>query len=260
MPKKPKEKEMEVDLSTRVKKETFSKRWFRDYAVNNADDLKIVCELTARMMFDQFKINVRTENQEVYAVIFYGTFITLLEFLRSKEKTYHNFTIRVAKSLNIGYCNNDDDENEKVGNFMPIMEYLGPNPPIVIDESIDSLNVQSCNLIRWSSLNDKKNAEYFKEIQSKATERLRKEYRVILHTEEMVIPAFCIFLDNCVNVLKLRYREALGTDISEVSMNVLGLFDIYYSYDDEAGREIIEFEPNITMKLALKNDSAASID
>ena len=43
-------------------------------------------------------------------------------------------------------------------------------------------------------------------------------------------------------------------------MNVLGLFDVYYSYNDEDNQEIIDFAPNITMKLALKNDETANRD
>ena len=61
-----------------------------------------------------------------------------------------------------------------------------------------------------------------------------------------------------VSVLKMKYREAEGTDVSEVQINVLGLFDAYYSYDVEEDQEIIEFQPNITMKLALKNDDTAA--
>ena len=42
-------------------------------------------------------------------------------------------------------------------------------------------------------------------------------------------------------------------------MNVLGLFDVFYSFDEENNREIIEFQPNITMKLALKSDEVAGV-
>ena len=65
-------------------------------------------------------------------------------------------------------------------------------------------------------------------------------------------------MDNITNVLKQRFNEAEGTDISEVSLNILGLFDAYYSFDAENSREIIDFEPNISMKLRLKNDDVAS--
>ena len=55
----------------------------------------------------------------------------------------------------------------------------------------------------------------------------------------------------------MKYKEAEGTDVSEVSMNVLGLFDIFYSFNEEENQEIIEYQPNIMMKLALKSDSVA---
>lgn len=79
-----------------------------------------------------------------------------------------------------------------------------------------------------------------------------------IRTAEGIFPLFCIFLDHIVNVMKMRFREAQGTDTSEVSMNVLGLFDVYYSFDEDDNKEIIEFQPNILMKLALKADDIAS--
>ena len=67
-------------------------------------------------------------------------------------------------------------------------------------------------------------------------------------------------MDNITNVLKVKFKEAKGTDVSEVHMNVLGLFDAYYSYTEEDNQEIIEFQPNVTMKLALKADDVAGRD
>lgn len=262
MPKKVKEKEIEVDVTQQPKKkETFVVRWFRDYAVNNAQELKIVCDLTSRSAEEQFHMRLTSGNTEVYAVVFYATFMTLLEFIKSKQKIYKNFTVEVCNSINIGYTNNDDDENEKVGNFMPIMEYIGINRNIVdTDDSLDAERTTN-NFLRWKALNIKQNVTYYKEVQERAYERLQSEYKVNIRTSEGIIPLFCIFLDHITNVLKMKYREAEGTDVSEVSMNVLGLFDVYYSYSDEdGGKEYIEFQPNITMKLALKSDDVAMGD
>ena len=107
-------------------------------------------------------------------------------------------------------------------------------------------------------LNTKQNVEFYKEIQNEAYRRLNDEYKVNIRTAEGVFPLFCIFLDHIVNVMKMRFREVQGTDTSEVSMNVLGLFDVYYSFDEDDNKEIIEFQPNILMKLALKADDIAS--
>ena len=257
MARKPKEDDQIIDLKPEVKKETFVTRWFKDYAVNNREELKIVCDLTARSAEEQFKMYLKSGNTEVYAVVFYATFVTILDFIRGKEKTHNNFTIEIANSVNLGYTNNVNDDNEKIGNFMPIMEYISVNRNIVNENSL-SEDSTATNFIKWKELNIKKTADYYKEIQEKTFALLQQSYKTSLRTSEAVIPLFCIFMDNLTNVLKQKFNEMNGTGISEVSMNVLGLFDIFYSFDEESGQEIIEFSPNIAMKLALKQDDVAS--
>ncbi len=260
MAKKPKEKEVELDVKAPAKSETYVTRWFKDYAVNNATELRIVCDLTARSAQEQFQMYLKSGNTEVYAVVFYATFMTILEFIRGKQKLYNNFTVEICNSINLGYTNNDSDDNEKVGNFMPIMEYIGINRTIVDDGNTMDPDRTSQNFMRWKQLNIKKNVEYYKEIQEKAFARLQTEYKTNIRTSEGVIPLFCIFMDHITNVLKMKFQEAQGTDVSEVSMNVLGLFDVYYSFSEEDNKEVIEFQPNISMKLALKADDVAMRD
>lgn len=258
MPRRPKEKEENIDLSQQNKKVTAAVRWFNDYAVNNKDELKIICDLTSRSAEEQFAMYLKSGNTEIYACVFYGTFMAILEFLKSQQKVRKNFTIEIANSINIGYSNNSNEDNEKVGNFMPIMEYIGVNRNLVNSNNGMSSEMTSESFLSWKDLNIKKTAEFYKTIQENAYDKLKKEFRINLHTSEACIPLFCIFMDNITNVLKIRYQELDGTGVSEVSMNVLGLFDIYYSYDEEAGHEIIDFSPNIMMKLSLKSDEVAS--
>lgn len=258
MPRKVKEVEQEIDVSKQEKKQTFVTRWFNDIAVNNREELKIVCDLTARSAEEQFSMVLKSGNTEVYAAVFYGTFMTILEFIKKQQKKRSQFTIEICNSINIGYVNNDDEDNEKVGNFMPIMEYIGINRNIVDSGSNLDVDKTKQNFLRWKELNVKENIEDYKEIQEKAYELLKSEYRTNIRTSEAVIPLFCIFMDHITNVLKIKFKEAEGTDVSEVSMNVMGLFDVYYSFNEDDNQEIIEFQPNITMKLALKADDIAS--
>jgi len=261
MAKQKVQKEEDVDIKVlNPNKETFVVRWFQDYAVNNKSELKIVCDLTSRSAEEQFQMYLDNGNTEVYAVVFYATFLSILEFIKEKQKRYNNFTVQIFNSVNIGYTNNDDDENEKVGNFMPIMEYISINRNIMDDGSPVTIDTTTTNFVRWQDLNIKKNGEYFKEIQEKAYDKLNNEYKTNLRTSEAVIPLFCIFLDNITNVLKMKYKEAEGTDVSEVNMNVLGLFDVYYSFNEEENLELYDYQPNILMKLALKSDNIASRD
>ncbi len=251
--------EEEIDLKEKVEpaKSTFTTRWFNEYAVNNKSELKMICDLTARSAEEQFAMYVPTGHTEVYAVVFYATFMTILDFIRERQKNYNNFTIAIANSINIGYSNNDDDENEKVGNFMPILEYIGVNRNYVESFSEIDDDKTSSNCIHWKELNIKKNIEYFKEMQERAYDRLIKEYNVNLRTSEAIFPLFCIFLDHISSVVKIKYREAEGTGVSETSMNVLSLFDIFYSFNEEENKEIYEYQPNVQMKLALKSDNIA---
>lgn len=260
MPRKVKEEEQQIDVKAQEKKETFVTRWFNDYAVNNRDELKHICNLTARSAEEQFSMYLKSGNTEVYAVVFYATFLTILRFLKGKQNSYNNFTIQICNSINLGYSNSNDENNEKVGNFMPIMEYIGINRNVVNEDTSYDVDRTSQNFLRWKELNIKKNVEYYKEIQEHAYEFLKSQYKTNLRTSEAIIPLFCTFMDHIVNILKVKFKEAAGTDVSEVSMNVLGLFDVYYSFIEEDDKEIIEFQPNITMKLALKADDVAGRD
>ena len=256
MPRKPKEVEENLEIQS-PKKLTFATRWFNTVAVNNREELKIICDITSRSAEEQFSMYLKSGNTEVYAVIFDATMETIKEFLRGKQKTYKRFTFEIANSLNIGYDNNDDEENEKVGNFMPIIEHINTNRKIVDDDTMIDENKTNQNFIRWKELNVKKNIEYLKEIQEKAYERLKTDYHTNVRTSEAIIPLFCIFMDNVCHVLKMKYKEAQGTDVSEVSINVLGWFDAFYSFNEQEDTEIVEFEPNIKFKLGTKNDDQA---
>ena len=258
MPKIKKEVEEEIDEVKKVeKKETFVTRWFKENAINNPHDLKIACDVTANSVRDQFAISLATGNTEVFGVVFYATFISILEFIKSKQKVYKRFSIEIANSINIGYEVNESEEMENA-NITPIMEYVGSNRTIVDTSSILTSEKTSENCIRWMELNIKKNVEYMKEIQEKAFDKLKKEYKVNLRHSQTIIPFFCIFMDTITNMIKNKFSELDGTGTTEVSMNVFNLFDVFYSFDSEANKEIIEFQPCIAMKLALKDDAAAN--
>lgn len=253
------EKEVEIQHSKMPKKSTLVTRWFDDNCTENISDIRKICDLTARKLEENFGLKIKTNNTEVYGVIFFATFITILQYIASKQKVYNNYSIEIFNSINIGYTNNDNEDNEKVGNFMPILEYIGTNQDVVRDDIGERLNEDRIQrrFTLWKTLNAKKNIEHYKEIQELAFEKLLKEFKVDMRFSECIIPIFCIFFDFIIAVLKMKYREAAGTDVAEVKLNVFGLFDIFYSFDEDKSEEIIDFEPNITTKLTLKNDSIA---
>ena len=253
------QKEEEVVLdepTTPVKKETIASRWFTNYAVNNTSEMKIVCEMTARSVQKQFGIRVTSGNYEIFAVVYHTIFMTILDFIKKKQSSYNSFSFAAANSALIGYVNNTDESNEKVGNFMPVIKYVGINTSINPENIIekDENVLLASKYIKWNVANSKQTVDYYKEVQEDAYNRLTKEFGIKLRTSEAIIPLFCIFMDHVVNVIKLKYQEVMGTGVSEVSMNVLGLYDIYYSFDEEENNEVIEMTPNVTTKLQLKSD------
>lgn len=243
------------------KKVTRVSIWFQDHCTENISDIKHICNLTARTLDEDFGMYSKSNNTEVFAVVFFATFISILKYIAGKQKTYKNYSIQIFNSINIGYTNNENDDNEKVGNFTPIFEYVGTNKEVVKDpdDGVITADKMEKKFSLWKTINSKKNVEQYKEIQEMAFQKLIDEFKVDLRYSESIFPIFCTFFDHIIAVLKLKYREAEGTDIHEIKLNILGLFDIYYSFDEENG-EIIDFEPNITSKLTLKNDEVALVN
>ncbi len=242
------------------KKQTFGVRWFQTNVVEDSDTIRMICDLTAKSAARQFSIYTSNKgNSEIYALVFFTTMIEILNFVATKRKTYNEFTIAIANSINVGFTNNLDENNENVGHFTPILEYIGTNM-----EYIDPLpstevdhNRMEHNAIAWKTQNLKKNAEFIKEIQNNAYRSLFSDYKIDIRNAEVVIPLFCIFMDYINAVLKLKFQEAIGTGVSEVQINVMGLFKAYYSYDQESDKEVYEYTPSPRVKLALKSDNIA---
>lgn len=258
---KPKDDELDKDLEQEVKptRETFVTRWFRENCVDNPEDIRKVCELTAMSVSEQFAMEVSSSHAEVFAIVFFGTFQSILEFLRGKQKSYGNYTIQIGRSINIGYSNSSSEDNEKLGNFMPILEYVGDANRNIVQEDGGSPDQTTRNFIAWKNLNSKKSIDYLKEIQDLSYARLLEEYRTDLRTAEGIIPIFSIFMDNINNLLRMKYRESVGTKVSEIEISVMGLFKAFYSFDEESGKEFIEYTPSPFFKLSLKNDNVASV-
>ena len=259
MPKKKPELDEQIELAQKQKKETFVTKWFKDTAVNNRREMKQICDLVSQSAYQQFSLHVPSDHTEIFAVVFYATFEEILAFCKSRQKNAKDFTLQIANSINIGYTNDTDEDNEKVGNFTPILEFIGVNRTLQPSESerMDP-KFSTSSFIQWKELNGKLTAEYYNEIQNKTYDRLRTKYRTNIRYAEAVIPLFCTFMDYIGHVLKQMYREAEGTGKSEVALNVFGLFDIFYSFNEDENREYITFAPGIPMKTGLKNDEIAA--
>ena len=228
------------------------KGWFERTCVDDRDKILAVCAVTGRMLADQFNMRTRENLDEVWALVFYECWLQILEFLSRKTSQYTEFEVQVEKCVRIGYTNYLNDDDEKVGNFMPFMEWVGKDTSIVYNphETADD------NFIRWKEQNSIKNVDMQKEIQDKTALLINRKYGMNIGSPDAVIPIFCIFLDNVVNILKQDYKDA-GEDVSKVKMNVLSQFTVTYSFDTDDNREIVDFSPSVAIKMEIKNDTKA---
>jgi hypothetical protein len=238
------------------KKITHTIKWFNEYCTEDKKYIKMICDLVADSVATQFDMHVKSSNTEVFALIFFVTFETILDFLKQKQSSYDNFSFIICKCVNIGYNNNTDTENEKVGNFMPVIEYMGINRNIIRDENNNADDKSEVNFIRWKQQNLTQNENYCNQVQNQAALRLASEYGVQIVNNEAIIPIFCIFFDMIVEVIKAGFYDirAGSDDITEFKINVLGLFDAYYSFDPEKNVEAIDYLPGIYTKLREKSD------
>jgi hypothetical protein len=245
------EKEEEVDVK-KPQIEPVCTRWFNENAGDDIEDLRHVANLTAKECHKQFNLNPCVSG-EVYAVIFYATFIEILKYLQKQRSKYSNYTMEIGKSLNIGYVNNDNDDNEKVGSFDPVMEFIGSSTRNDKSEE-DKVNIQK-HLTNWKTNNVKSDANIVTTIENGVIARINAaEFNIHIGYGAIAFPIFCIFLDGLVSHVKYKWKEAQGTNVSTVSIDVFRLFRIKYSFNEEDNQECIEYEPLTLMKCLMKSD------
>lgn len=251
---------MDAIEEPKQKKITRTIKWFNEYCTENKKEVKMICDLVADSVANQFDMHVKSSNTEVFALIFFVTFETIMDFLSQKQSSFNKFAFKIGKCVNIGFTNNTNIDNEKFGNFMPLMEYTGINRNIIRDEVNTSDDKSEVNFIRWKQQNLTQNENFCNQIQNQAAVKLGTEYGVQIVNNEAIIPIFCIFLDMCVYLVKTLYNEANMTEDgpSEYSISVLGLFELFYSFDPEKAEEHIDFTPGIYMKLRGKSDLVAT--
>lgn len=237
-----------------------SEQWFLDNVKNNPKEIAEVCKMTARSMHEQASIRFENPNSTpaFYAMVVDRTFMSIVKYLAKMQACgYPRYTIMFGNNFNIGYQDDDNKDSEKIGNFIPVLEYGVQNKSIVPAPGVDSEDVVINSYKRWMELNVKQCIEETTWIASDAFDHLLNEDNLNLRYKEAIVPIFCTFIDMIVEVLKFKYQERKDADQSQVSIDVFGLFYAYYWFDEEDQGEVIEFEPGIKLKQDMKSDKFA---
>lgn len=229
-----------------------SEIWLENNVVNNVEEMKEIGELAHRSILDKLCINMSPE----LCIASYGIiFETILEVLKSKQKEYSEFAINIANVIQVSYNTNNDDEAEKMGNFMPFIQQIanGPIPDSGIDSSIQD-SIQICTA--WNSSHITEQPDVINEIATKAVSNLSSELNTKTMNQEIIIPIFCLVHEQIVSYVKL---QRVDSDLSEYELDVAGLYSIS-AIETDKGTENIEYTLSVYSKMSIKDDLKASDD
>ena len=226
-------------------------KWLVYFNTNICEDFDIIqkiADVSTSALYDKF--NVKIDDWRLITAAFLKIFETFMQHLVSMEKDHSEFEINLANRLLIGFNNNENDDDEKTGNFMVFMRHLKESPKLdgISDPTIS--NIERC--VQWNTENIIENPELIRKMTVDAVKNLNN-IEIQVANNELIMPIFITFYESIITVLKLERRDR---DSYEIIVN-LGWF-MMIAQEGEDGRDNYFIRPDIGSKLFLKNDSGAS--
>lgn len=232
-------------------------QYFNENANEDTEDIQMICDTSNKQLYREFKMgfnNSETKKPDprLLAACFAKIYEAILISLEGFEKSYSEFEINICNRLLIGYSTNQDEDDEKQGNFMVYIRHLDSSKKH--DDFKDDPEANAIErAVQWNSENITNQSEVLKKISTEAL-RVLKEIDVNFASSELIMPIFITVYENIVNYLKIIRRER---DEFEYEINFMGCFYIGVR-ESEDGNDDVYIRPNIESKLRLKNDSIAS--
>lgn len=227
-----------------------SELWVDEFCKNNHDELMEIAELSSRSIRDKIAMDIGPD----LCLAAYGTiFECILEVLKSKQKENSSFEINICNVISVSYDTLEDDDAEKMGNFMPFIQQIAegqlPDSGLDVDESS---TIELCTA--WNSSHIKKQPDILTEISTMAVRELSEKLGVKSAAREIIMPIFCLVHEQIIAYIKLK-RVDMG--VSSYEIDVAGLYTVVVSETND-GKEIIEYPCSIYTKLTTKDDLHAS--
>lgn len=231
---------------------TKAEEYFENIAVENRDDLAVIAEMARPEIFKNFKIKLGTN--AVPIAVYALTFDCIIRYLKSLQKTKESYRMIIANRLEVGFTTSYDvEENEdleKLGNFMFYMKHIENDKLTEVDET-EPKSVVRCT--QWNESNLTTSVSDIKEITKMAVDKMQTELGIQQANPEIVMPVFCTIHDKVVDYMKLKRAEE---DVFEYTMNMAGCYDIYARLMED-GVEI-SFKPCVYSKGFIKEDGDAT--
>ncbi len=228
-----------------------SERWLRYYYDNIYEDeehIQMISDTANAVIRERFHITLTDHRLTTSA--FLRIFEGFIEKLKTLQREYDNFQINLANRLAIGFTNNENDDDEKSGNFMLFIQHLREAPKV---ESADDPTVSNIErAVQWNAENVIEQPELIRSLTIEAVKFLR-DIDIQLANNEIIMPIFITYYESIINYLKIHRREE---DLFEMQLNYSWFF--IGAREGEDGRDTIFIRPSINGKLSLKSDVNAS--
>ena len=96
--------------------------YFDEFAKEDKDHIITICETASKFIWERFR--ARFDDPKLLAVTFSKIYSAFLNKLESLESEYSDFKINICNRLEMGYSTNEDEDDEKQGNFMVFIRHL----------------------------------------------------------------------------------------------------------------------------------------
>lgn len=223
--------------------------YYNEFAVEDNDDIITICQTAGKIIWERFR--ARFDDPKLLAATFSKIYGSIMSKLKDLEREYQDFNINICGRLDMGYSTNEDEDDEKQGNFMVYIRHLNSRHK---NDQIDDPQAKATErAVLWNAENCTVNPDILRKISVEALDAL-KEIDVNLGSSELVMPVFVTVYESLVNFLKIRRREK---DDFEYEINFISCFYIS-ARESEDEDDVINIRPNIEAKLTLKDDAGAS--
>lgn len=224
------------------------KLYFDEVCVEDIEDIIAIGSVAKSEIYSRFKI--KFEDPKLLVATWSKIYDAFLLKLKELTGKYSDFTINICDRLSIGFTTTDDEDDEKMGNFMISIMHLDCAKK---NNEVDDPTAKALErAVHWNTENIISQPDLLREISIDAA-ALLKSINVEI-ASECVIPIFVTTYEALAKFLKIRRHEK---DEFEYVINWASCFDIG-ARESQDDLDDIFIEPSINGKLTLKDDASAT--
>jgi hypothetical protein len=228
-------------------------KYFDMICVEDQEDVILVCETASKIIWEKFR--AKFDDPKLLAVTVSVVYDQIKEKIKSLREKNSEFHINVCNRFEIGYTNDENEDDEKSGNFMIYIKPLTAADVEPSYESDDPYAKAAQRAVEWSSKNIIENSGILNDIAINAVKVLQ-QYKINIGLSELIFPVFIMTYESLVSYLKIKRSE---TKNYKEEINFISCFFIAARESLDGPDEII-IRPNIDTKILLKDDSMAGKD